>query len=285
MRDVASIIGLSVISSKEGRDLGAVNQVIVDLASGTLDGLIVGTGASERGIEAKDVGVIGVDAVMVETYKVARDLSELPKLLEKRREQGAGPREVLTSDGLRVGVLGKIYIDAAEKRVVHYEVSGGALQDMVEGVLELPPAEGVVDGRDSVVIASDTFGTRPATGGLRSQLARFGERAREQAKQAQESLEESTEQLRARASETAAKARDLGTEGAEQLRAKASETAARAKHALQDLGTDKATQDAEPPPAEEPDTAADDAKPCDAAADDAEPCDAAADDDANKQAD
>ena len=45
MRDVASIIGLRVISSQEGRDLGPVSQVVVDLAAGVVEGLILGKGA------------------------------------------------------------------------------------------------------------------------------------------------------------------------------------------------------------------------------------------------
>jgi len=39
MRDIASIIGLKVISSKEGREVGTVSQAIVSLSSGELEGL------------------------------------------------------------------------------------------------------------------------------------------------------------------------------------------------------------------------------------------------------
>lgn len=223
MRDIASIVGLKVISSKEGRDLGAVSQVIVDLASGALEGVIVGTGPSEKGIEAKDIQVIGADALMVETYRVARHLSELPRLMEKRRDPSRPPREVLTDTGKRLGVLGTIHIDPATKRVNRYEVSGGAWRDITEGVISLAPMEGTVDGRDSVVVPTSALSSlEGADGGLKAQLAKLAAVARSQARQAAESLEEGTrgikrgaEAVKEKAAEAAAKVREAGREEGE----------------------------------------------------------------------
>ena len=191
MRDIASIVGLRVIAAREGRDLGSVTQVVVDLASGQFEGVIVGKGPLEKGIEANDITVIGVDAVMVETHKVVRHLSELPRLLEKRRDPREGSREVLTDSGTRVGTLGTIYIDPETRRVSRYEVSGGAWRDITEGVLSLPPVEGTVDGKDSVIIPASALQHQVGVeGGLKAQLARLAEVARNQARHAGERIEE-----------------------------------------------------------------------------------------------
>lgn len=196
MRDVASIVGLKVISSSEGREVGTVSQVVVDLASGEIVGLIVGKGAAEKGIDAADVDVIGTDAVMVRTYKVARHLSELPRLMEKRLDPAAPPREVVSDTGKRLGILGTVYIDPATRRVTRYEVSGGTWRDITEGVLSLAPMEGTVDGRDTIVVPTKAFRDLPTAGGLRAQLAKLAEIAKAQAKQAAESLEEGAESAR-----------------------------------------------------------------------------------------
>lgn len=197
MRDLASIVGLKVIAAQEGRDLGPVTQVVVDLASGKLEGLIVGKGPLEKGIAAEDVTVIGVDAVMVETHKAARHLSELPRLMEKRRDPREGSREVLTDSGTRVGALGTIYIDPESRLVTRYEVSGGAWRDITEGVLSLPPMEGTVDGKDSVIIPSAALEHHAGSeGGLKAQLARLAEAARNQARQTSERIEETVGGIR-----------------------------------------------------------------------------------------
>lgn len=215
MRDIASIIGLKVISSKEGREVGTVSQAIVSLSSGELEGLIVGKGPSEKGIEAADIEVIGSDAVMVSTHRVARHLSELPGLMEKRRDPAAGPREVLTAAGRRLGVLSTIYIDPATKRVSRYEVSGGAWRDITEGVLSLQPCAGTVDGRDSVVVPAAALSAPPGEGGLKQQLAKFGELARSQAQQAAESLSETGDSVRRGLGDALGAAKNLTQSGQE----------------------------------------------------------------------
>ncbi len=207
MRDIASVVGLKVISSTEGRELGSIAQVVFDLSNGDLVGLIIDKGPSEKGIEAKDVSVIGTDAVMVETHKVARHLSEIPTLLERRRDVREGPKEVISADGNRLGALGTVYINPAEKKVSRYEVSGGAWRDITEGALSLEPGNGTVDGRDTVVVPTSLLSEKPATpGGLKAQLAKLGDVARTQARQAAEKLEESNKSVRENVTVAAGKA-------------------------------------------------------------------------------
>jgi len=247
MRDIASIIGLKVISSKEGREVGTVSQAIVSLSSGELEGLIVGKGPSEKGIEAADIEVIGSDAVMVSTHRVARHLSELPGLMEKRRDPAAGPREVLTAAGRRLGVLSTIYIDPATKRVSRYEVSGGAWRDITEGVLSLQPFAGTVDGRDSVVVPAAAMSAPPGEGGLKQQLAKFGELARSQAQQAAESLSETGDSVRRGLGDALGAAKNL-SQSAQERKSPAPPPSAEAPPPP----TPEPEPDAQPEPAPEP---------------------------------
>ena len=271
MRDVASIVGLKVISSKEGREVGTVSQVIVDLASGAVEGLIVGKGPSEKGVEAKDIDVIGLDAVMVGVSKVARHLSELPKLMEKRRDPAQGPREVVTDTGKRVGVLGALYIDPSNKRVTRYEVSGGAWRDITEGVITLAPMEGTVDGRDSIVVPISAFSEiEQGEGGLKAQFAKLASVARIQAKQAAESLEEGAESVKRgvavvgeKASEAAAKIKESSKdEKAPEAAAKTEEPSKDKKAPEPAAKTEEPSKDKKPAsPAKKKPSSKKDAKP------------------------
>lgn len=229
MRDIASIVGLKVISSSEGRDVGTVSQVVVSLATGEIQGLILGTGAGERGVKAEDLQVIGTDAIMVEHHRVARHLSELPELLEKRRDPGAVAREVVTDSGRKLGTLATVYVDPATRRVTRYEVSGGAWRDMTEGVLSLAPVAGTVDGRDLVVVPTAAFAEVGAsTGGLKAQLAKLGELARAQAKQAAESLEDDAQSIQKSAAQVAKKASTAAASVAEKASTAAASVAEKA---------------------------------------------------------
>lgn len=181
MRDIASIVGLRVISATEGRDLGAVSQVIVDLGPGALRGVLIGKGPSERAIAAEEISVIGPDVIVVASHKAAKHPSELPELMEKRRDPREGSREIVTDAGRKVGVLGTIYINPATKMISRYEVSGGAWRDITEGVVSLNPVPGTVDGKDTIIIPDSAIGARPdSAGGLKAQLARLAEVARQQ---------------------------------------------------------------------------------------------------------
>jgi uncharacterized protein YrrD len=236
MRDIASLVGLKVVSSREGREVGVVSQCIANLATGVLEGLIVGKGPSEKGVEAKDIEALGQDAIMVPDSSVARHLSEVPALLEKRRDPSAGPREVLTDAGKRLGVLGSVFIDPASLKVAHYEASGGALRDMMDGPWELHPMPGTVDGRDSVIVPAAAFQEAAEhPGGLRAGLAKLGETARVQAKQAAKGLDKGAEKLKRgaavvgeKAGEAAAKAKTAGG-------AAAAKVAEVSKHAAEEV--------------------------------------------------
>lgn len=253
MRDIASIVGLKVIASKEGREVGAVSQVVVDLASGAIEGVLVGKGPAEKGIDAADIDVIGTDAVMVGTYRVAKPLSELPRLLQRRRDPEKPPREVLTDTGKRIGMLGTIYIDPHSKRVTRYEISGGAWRDLTEGVLSLPPMEGTVDGHDSVIVPTAAFaGVGGTSGGLKAQLTKLGELARTQAKQAAEGLEGGVQGMKRGVESVSERASEAATKVKQSVSERAAAVAEKREATVQEKREASATDKPEAAPAPKP---------------------------------
>jgi uncharacterized protein YrrD len=231
------IVGLKVISVEEGRDLGSVSQVVVDLSVGALIGVIVGQGAAAKGIWADDITVFGVDALMIANRTVAAPLSEMPQLAEKLRESNEGPVEVVTDTGKRLGVLGNVYLDDQTHQVAHYEVSGGAWRDVTEGMLELPVIPGTKHGRDTVIVPAEELKTLAGgTGGLKAQLAQLNLRMRSTSHQVSErshdvtttvggrlhtALEEGGEALRSRFAQVRERVTDIAQKAKESL---ASET-------------------------------------------------------------
>ena len=279
MREIKSINGLRVISASEGASLGTVSQMVVDLATGAVVGVIVGNGAAERGVAAADIQTIGSDVIMVASGDVAKPLADLPEL-EKRKTSSVHLVPVFTSAGRRLGVVSSIFIDPLEKTVTNYEVSSGAIKDLADGLLIMPIISGAVHGQDAVIVPDD--GVREVgreAGGLLARFSQWGDSARKQYQQVAESAEKMAqsgsevlkkeaavvrekakvvgEKVGEKAKEATEKAKEVGEHAVdkakdvgEMIGEKATEVGAKAKDAVTHLG----------------DEDSDEAKPVDAAA-------------------
>ncbi|MGD9519364.1 MAG: PRC-barrel domain-containing protein, partial [Armatimonadota bacterium] len=205
---------------KDGKSIGTVSQVVCDLASGALKGLIVGVGAAEKGVLAEDLAVIGEDAVMIPSSDVVKHLSEMPELLKFRHDPSQGLLTVVTDDGTRLGYVSRIWVDPVARRVTRYEVTAGLLYTLTEGALLLPIVPGSVHGEDILIVPTEELLTLAAhTPGLRARLERLHGRVQQKTSAAREIAIKAAE----RAREQAAAAR----EAAEKAAAKAKEAAER----------------------------------------------------------
>lgn len=187
MREISSIVGEPVISVAEGVELGRVREMVIDLAHGALMGIIIERDGVEQGVWADDVSVIGPDAIMLADQAKVQPLSEMPALVERRRGSLDRPLQVLTQSGTKVGVLSDIFIDARTRRVVRYEISAGPLRDLTDGTLSFATIEGMIHGRDIIIIPDATIASLPEQlGGLKGAWGRLSDSLREDYKGASE---------------------------------------------------------------------------------------------------
>lgn len=200
MREIGTLLNAEVISIKEGKRLGIISQVVFDLATGKLVGLIVGKGVAEKGILAEDIKTLGPDVVMVDESSAAQRLTELPELLRGRRDPSRPPQQVVTDGGQRLGRLSQVYLDTEKLRIGHFEISGGTWRDLTEGVLSMPVVKGIIHGPDTVIVPSKAVSKATETPGLRTSLEEAGEVVRESAiegaKQVSKAVESGAEVLK-----------------------------------------------------------------------------------------
>ncbi len=209
MRTVSSLLGLKVIGIADGKEIGEVTEVVYDLSTGRLVGIIVGRGAGERAISADDIAVIGEDAIMVPSGDVAKFVREVPEIAERRAEAPGKALAVVTDDGRRLGRISNVWIDPVAKIVTRFDVSAGFLQDLTRGPLSLPILEGTVHGPDTVIVPAAKVAelAGAAAGGLKAQLEKVsqrvkqeaqvaGERAAKAAEVAKEKLEQAVEAVK-----------------------------------------------------------------------------------------
>lgn len=225
MRDLSSIVGLQVIATDEGRRVGSVSQVIVDLAAAQMVAVVLGEAPEQKAIAAADLGVIGQDALMVASASKAKPWSELKEELSGGADVLEHVPVVVTDKGTSLGHLASVQFDPATKRVTRYEVTGGVLRDVIEGVVSLPLLEGTVHGEDTIIVPHEAAQEHLAQskGGLRGQLEKLRRVFRTQYEEASEQSEalykEGGEKLRAGAAKAREAAGRLSREAHERLQA------------------------------------------------------------------
>ncbi len=187
MRKTSSIVGLSVISSCEGVDLGRVSEVVVDLAKGVVVGMVIGSGPAEKGVLADDIAIMGPDAVMIPDQSKAKKLADLPGLVEKRPVSAEATVTVVSESGFKLGTLAEVYIEPADNTVVRYEISGGAVRDLTDGTLTLAVMKGIVHGPDIIVVPDAAIAELDKqVGGLKGAWAQLSRALKEDYEEASE---------------------------------------------------------------------------------------------------
>jgi uncharacterized protein YrrD len=196
VREIGTLHNTEVISITEGRRLGSVSQAAYDLGRRRLLGLILGKGPAEKGILASDLKTIGPDAVMVEEAAMAKPLSELPELLQARRDPELPPQQVVTDGGQRLGHMGRVYLEENTLELTRFEISGGAWRDLTEGVLSMPVVEGIVHGPDTIILPSGAVRAATESAGLLASVEKAADSLREGGKHLGKAMESGTEALK-----------------------------------------------------------------------------------------
>lgn len=126
MRNSKDLIGKSVVSIDEGRLIGTVRDVYLDPTLEWLAGVHLGKEGliSRRSllIPREAIAVFGVDYVLAKTTDVVSDEKTLPAAENWLRLDKLQGREVDTTGGTKVGVVGDAILDE-EARIVGFTLS------------------------------------------------------------------------------------------------------------------------------------------------------------------
>lgn len=155
MRYGKELIGKPIFSVTDGRQLGSVKDIYLDIDLGILNGIFLGHeglfNRKARVIARDNIAVFGYDAVLVNASDVVTDSNETPEVdIWLRRENVLG-REVETPGGTKVGTVGDILFDE-KARVVGFSLARVYVAGPVaEKRLILKEAVSDPGGKDGVV--------------------------------------------------------------------------------------------------------------------------------------
>lgn len=171
MKRSEELLGLSVISIEDGKEIGRVSDFVINPAKGLVEFLIIDNGFRYMGIKIlpfKMVEGVGEYAVTILSSTSITDLSEEPEvneLLEKNvRVKGT---KVLTKKGKLIGNVSEFIIDDDnEGKIAECEVApmNGA------GSIGFIDSEHIITfGKDVLVISDDAEMTPPSPQGPRQE--------------------------------------------------------------------------------------------------------------------
>lgn len=133
------IKGLRVITFDDGKEVGRVEDLLIDGESGMLLGLVIenrGILKNAKYVEREQIVSVGRDAVMISGMGAVLD--DVQNLLHKLSWQNRLEKNVFSSDGTDIGTMQDILFDFPEGRVLGIEMSGGIWADLNQGRKMIP---------------------------------------------------------------------------------------------------------------------------------------------------
>jgi len=155
MQKLRDVIGLPVLDTESGTQIGEVHEVIMNLAKALICGLAISGPtwfSQERGIIFQDVFGIGCDAVTVGTAAVVQDFAGFADNPEILRFRDVCDKMLYTETGVFLGTLVDLLFDPVTGEVRFFEVSDGFVTDFLHGRLVMPLPQTQVIQEDRLIV-------------------------------------------------------------------------------------------------------------------------------------
>ena len=155
MQKLRHTLGLPVLETKTGTEIGEVTEILVDVQGAVLLGLIVTSGqiVGEDGFIAfTDVFSLGRDAIMLGSQGHMCTLEALPGMAGGYPSRELFDKEIFTDSGLRLGILVDIIFNTSTGEIKWYQVSDSIIGDLLYGRFVMPLPQVQIIGKDKIIV-------------------------------------------------------------------------------------------------------------------------------------
>ena len=155
MQKLRFVIGLPVLETETGMQIGEITEVIVDIEAALVCGFIIAGAnwfAFESFIAFEDLFNLGRDAMMVRNQDVVRQLNTLIVVNNKYYLRDLFDKQIFTDSGQRLGVLTDIFFDGMTGEIKWYQVSDSIISDLLYGRMMMPLPQVQTVGEDKVIV-------------------------------------------------------------------------------------------------------------------------------------
>lgn len=153
MDKLSYLLGLPVLEIETGKQIGEVQEVILDIEQATVKGIILNNSQIDHcdAIAFQDVYSVGNDALTI------RSVAEIGKTILRftykvYRFSDLCNKQIYTETGLLLGVLVDIYFDDGTGELKGFQVSDGFVSDLLYGRQIMPLPQAQVIGQDKIIV-------------------------------------------------------------------------------------------------------------------------------------
>jgi uncharacterized protein YrrD len=147
MKKLHALIGLPVLETESGQQIGEVQEVLVNVAGAAIFEVDIG----EKAIPFEKVQCVGPDAVMVSSRNILMDRQEKPPDEYHCLTELCG-KAVFTECGLQLGIVSDLVYNECTGEVIAYELSDGLISDFISGLKVMPLPQIQVVGKDRLIV-------------------------------------------------------------------------------------------------------------------------------------
>lgn len=174
LRKYTEVLGLPVISAKDGMKLGTIKDVAFCKDNKGVVAIILEKGSySVKGnvILLQDILSLGNDALIIDNPDCLVNLKKFKKICEMQDRIQLRGFKIYTHAGDNIGVVQDIFFDYKTGKVEGVQVSDGWMQDIMQGRSILPFFGRVEIGNNNILVENEAVEEMIDTGGgLRSRL-------------------------------------------------------------------------------------------------------------------
>ena len=155
MEKLRGIIGLPVLETETGMQIGEVVEAVLDIEGALVYGFIIAEEkwfASKHAVRFTDLCSVGSDAVMVDNQHIVQQVSNIWMTDRSYYLRDLCNKQIFTDAGLCLGVLVDISFDRVTGEIKWYELSDGIITDLLYGrmIMPLPPTQ--IIGKDNIIV-------------------------------------------------------------------------------------------------------------------------------------
>jgi len=156
MHKLRYTLGLPVLETETGTQLGEIIESIVDIETTAVYGFVIRGGSlfkAESIVVFEDLVSLGRDALMLRSGEVIHPHPLDSQLLDhKYYLRDLFDKQIFTDSGLRLGVLVDIVFDPITGEMKWYQVSDSIITDLLYGRMLMPLPEAQMIGADKVIV-------------------------------------------------------------------------------------------------------------------------------------
>lgn len=156
MRRIHDLLGMDVVTVREGASLGRLGGVEIDPVEGRVRYLRLESDGRRQGglVPWESVRAVGDDAVTIESADAV--VETIPGEVRDHVTPHLGDRPVVTESGRRLGQISSYDVDEVTGRITRYQVKPDAFFKRLSGrMLDLPPESVVTFGRDAIIVGDE----------------------------------------------------------------------------------------------------------------------------------